>query len=91
MSTGVGFLLIIILGTDGIIKKIRDRVGNDNPVYLSIDIDTLDPACESCSKMSIVACSVAKNTIQLHRLPAHQRLAGGPRVNYEQLSVVLTG
>lgn len=35
------------LGTDGIIKKIRDRVGTDNPVYLSIDIDTLDPACES--------------------------------------------
>ncbi|KKA24098.1 Agmatinase [Rasamsonia emersonii CBS 393.64] len=33
------------IGTDGIIKKIRDRVG-DNPVYLSIDIDTLDPACE---------------------------------------------
>ncbi|GFF26415.1 LOW QUALITY PROTEIN: putative agmatinase 1 [Aspergillus udagawae] len=31
-------------GTDGIIKKIRDRVGTDNPVYLSIDIDTLDPA-----------------------------------------------
>jgi agmatinase len=44
----LGFILIIALGTDGIIKKIRDRVGTDNPVYLSIDIDTLDPACESC-------------------------------------------
>jgi agmatinase len=33
------------IGTDGIIKKIRDRVGTTNPVYLSIDIDTLDPAC----------------------------------------------
>ena len=33
-------------GVDGIIKKIRDRVGTKNPVYLSIDIDTLDPACE---------------------------------------------
>ncbi|EMC95089.1 hypothetical protein BAUCODRAFT_525547 [Baudoinia panamericana UAMH 10762] len=32
------------IGTDGIIKKIRDRVGTENPVYLSIDIDTLDPA-----------------------------------------------
>lgn len=31
------------IGTAGIIKRIRDRVGN-NPVYLSIDIDTLDPA-----------------------------------------------
>lgn len=29
---------------DGIIKKIIDRVGTTNPVYLSIDIDTLDPA-----------------------------------------------
>lgn len=33
-------------GTDGIIQKIRDRVGTENPVYLSIDIDTLDPACK---------------------------------------------
>ncbi|KAI4802658.1 Arginase/deacetylase [Aureobasidium sp. EXF-8845] len=32
------------IGTEGIIKKIHDRVGHDNPVYLSIDIDTLDPA-----------------------------------------------
>ena len=33
------------IGTEGIIKKIRDRVGTEKPVYLSIDIDTLDPAC----------------------------------------------
>lgn len=32
------------IGTAGIIKKIRERVGTKNPVYLSIDIDTLDPA-----------------------------------------------
>lgn len=32
------------IGTAGIIKKIRDRVGTSKPVYLSIDIDTLDPA-----------------------------------------------
>ncbi|KAI4266954.1 MAG: hypothetical protein L6R38_008461 [Xanthoria sp. 2 TBL-2021] len=31
------------IGTAGIIKKIRERVGK-KPVYLSIDIDTLDPA-----------------------------------------------
>jgi agmatinase len=37
------------IGTDGIIKKIRDRVGTTKPVYLSIDIDTLDPACNSAS------------------------------------------
>ena len=35
------------IGTDGIIKKIRERVGLEKPVYLSIDIDTLDPACTS--------------------------------------------
>lgn len=32
------------IGTSGIIKRILDRVGTKNPVYLSIDIDTLDPA-----------------------------------------------
>lgn len=32
------------LGTEGIIRKIRERVGTTKPVYLSIDIDTLDPA-----------------------------------------------
>ncbi|KAL0577234.1 hypothetical protein V5O48_004753 [Marasmius crinis-equi] len=31
------------IGTDGIIKKIRETVGH-NPVYLSIDIDSIDPA-----------------------------------------------
>lgn len=32
------------IGTQGIIDAIHARVGHDNPVYLSIDIDTLDPA-----------------------------------------------
>ncbi|KAM0719595.1 hypothetical protein Q7P37_003725 [Cladosporium fusiforme] len=32
------------IGTAGIIKKIHDRVGNNTPVYLSIDIDSIDPA-----------------------------------------------
>ena len=31
------------IGTEGIIKKIWDRVGN-NAAYLSVDIDVLDPA-----------------------------------------------
>lgn len=31
-------------GMEGIIQRIRARVGTTNPVYLSIDIDTLDPA-----------------------------------------------
>lgn len=33
------------IGMDGIVKRIKERVGLENPVYLSIDIDTLDPAC----------------------------------------------
>ncbi|KAH6652680.1 agmatinase 1 [Truncatella angustata] len=32
------------IGTEGIIRRIVDRVGTTNPVYLSLDIDTLDPA-----------------------------------------------
>lgn len=32
------------IGIQGIIKRIVDRIGTKNPVYLSIDIDTLDPA-----------------------------------------------
>ena len=34
------------IGVSGIIDKIKKRVGTKKPVYLSIDIDTLDPACE---------------------------------------------
>ncbi|KAJ9639080.1 hypothetical protein H2204_003988 [Knufia peltigerae] len=32
------------IGIHGIIHRIKERVGTKNPVYLSIDIDTLDPA-----------------------------------------------
>ncbi|KAL9109492.1 MAG: hypothetical protein Q9227_005827 [Pyrenula ochraceoflavens] len=31
-------------GLQGIVRKIRNRLPKDKPVYLSIDIDTLDPA-----------------------------------------------
>lgn len=34
------------IGPSGIVKKIVDRVGTTSPIYLSLDIDTLDPACE---------------------------------------------
>jgi arginase family enzyme len=37
-------LRTILRGLEGIIKKIIDRVGTTKPVYLSLDIDTLDPA-----------------------------------------------
>ncbi|KAJ3540980.1 hypothetical protein NM208_g4811 [Fusarium decemcellulare] len=32
------------IGTGGIIERILKRIGTERPVYLSIDIDTLDPA-----------------------------------------------
>lgn len=32
------------IGVDGIIRQIMDRVGSKTPVYLSVDIDILDPA-----------------------------------------------
>ncbi|KAI0526559.1 agmatinase [Xylaria bambusicola] len=32
------------LGTGGIVKKIMDTLGTEDPVYLSVDIDVLDPA-----------------------------------------------
>ncbi|KAI2618135.1 Arginase/deacetylase [Hypoxylon sp. NC1633] len=32
------------IGTEGIVRRILDRVGTTPPVYLSLDIDTLDPA-----------------------------------------------
>ncbi|KAK3187001.1 hypothetical protein K4F52_004167 [Lecanicillium sp. MT-2017a] len=32
------------IGPSGIVKKIVDRVGTTSPIYLSLDIDTLDPA-----------------------------------------------
>lgn len=50
----IGCILISAsTGVDGIIDKIRNRVGTVNPVYLSIDIDTLDPACEFVRRQSL--------------------------------------
>lgn len=33
-----------VVGTEGIIKGIMDALGTEAPVYLSVDIDVLDPA-----------------------------------------------
>lgn len=38
--------IILVELIEGIVKKTREKVGIENPVYLSIDIDTLDPACK---------------------------------------------
>ena len=47
-SAGLGFATIHAheldrLGIDGVIERMRDRLG-DRPVYVSVDIDVLDPA-----------------------------------------------
>jgi agmatinase len=47
-DTNQGFLQIEAddidtLGTGGVIKTIMDRIGTKRPVYLSVDIDVLDP------------------------------------------------
>lgn len=66
------------IGMDGIIKKIHDRVGTTKPVYLSIDIDTLDPACKMMNFLP--TCQYA-NSIQSHLRLVLQRLAAGPHAN----------
>ena len=48
MTLNLALKLFIVMnfrqkGIDKIVKRIRDRVGN-NPLYLSIDIDVLDPS-----------------------------------------------
>lgn len=50
------------IGTEGIITKITDRVGITKPVSMSIDIDTLDPACSSS-----LSHFCPKNVIQIDR------------------------
>jgi agmatinase len=47
-DAGLGFCVVTAMeaetaGVAGIVERIRDRVG-DAPLYLSIDIDVLDPA-----------------------------------------------
>ena len=49
-------LLLLYPGTDGIIKKIREVVG-DKPVYLSIDVrgsDQVDDACRQLTRGYLV-------------------------------------
>jgi hypothetical protein len=75
------------IGTAGIIKKIRERVGTTKPVYLSIDIDTLDPACMtsfllpwlfSYPTVHIVCNEQKLRNLQSHPQPAPPKPAAGP-------------
>jgi agmatinase len=45
------------LGIEKISKKIRDRIG-DGPVYISLDIDVLDPSIAPASECSCSLTSV---------------------------------
>lgn len=77
-------------GTDGIIKRIRDRVGTVNPVYLSIDIDTLDPACKRlCYLYSTTVSKLTENESKLPPLPAPPKQVVGQPVNSARSSAVL--
>lgn len=74
------------IGTDGIIQKIRNRVGTENPVYLSIDIDTLDPACEFLCSLFRVRPFVSSHLLnhsneQSRRQLARRKREAGPRAN----------
>jgi len=60
------------IGMKGIIKKIRDRVGTEKPVYLSIDIDTLDPACTSPSPLPCPALLFKHHTNHPPQSPPQQ-------------------
>lgn len=51
---------IDIIGMHGIVKKIKERVGTKKPVYLSIDIDTLDPACKHGYERAIFSSTDTK-------------------------------
>ena len=79
-----------MIGMQGIIKKIKERVGTTKPVYLSIDIDTLDPACRFFIPKFpsfLAKFNLQQSHLQLVRL----RLGAGARVNSEPLSVVWKG
>ena len=76
MSTSpVSRVVANLSGIEGIIKKIRNRVGTENPVYLSIDIDTLDPACEyTPSPITAIVTQTDATSRPRHRDPGNRRL-----------------
>ncbi|KAM0149530.1 hypothetical protein ACHAQE_009342 [Botrytis cinerea] len=77
------------IGMDGIIKKIRERVGLENPVYLSIDIDTLDPACKS-----VYHSNLSRPTKQNANLPKVAPATGTPETggwSTRELRTILRG
>lgn len=76
MSTSlVSRVVANLSGIEGIIKKIRNRVGTENPVYLSIDIDTLDPACKyTPSPTTAIVTQTDATSRPRHRDPGNRRL-----------------
>ncbi len=70
------------IGTQGIIDKIRNRVGLEKPVYLSIDIDTLDPACKFHPIRSPLL-SFDTNNYKSHPQPEPPKPGAGPPANSE--------
>jgi arginase family enzyme len=72
------------IGMDGIIKKIKDRVGTTKPVYLSLDIDTLDPACKSLSpRIASIRPSLISASSRSRNWDTGNRGLVNPRATYD--------
>lgn len=72
------------IGMDGIIKKIKDRVGTTKPVYLSLDIDTLDPACKSLSpRLASTRPSLIPASSRSRNWDTGNRWLVNPRATYD--------
>ena len=53
--------LMMPSGTDGIIKKIRETVG-DGPVYLSIDVRAVAMTSVTLLIMMLIKCTTSRST-----------------------------
>ncbi|CAG7936200.1 unnamed protein product [Penicillium olsonii] len=55
------------LGVDGIVREIMQRMGSENPVYLSIDIDVVDPGLAPGTGTPEVGGWTSREMIQILR------------------------
>jgi agmatinase len=64
------------LGIQGVVERIRERVG-DNPLYLSIDIDVLDPAHAPGTGTPEIAGMTTREMVNVLRGLRGMRLVSG--------------
>ena len=65
------------IGYRGVIKRIMERVGT-NPVYLTIDIDTIDPAFAVSSCIICLRRLLQTHSGSLYSLPRELRRSVSP-------------